>query len=177
MVLVKGIKNEILNGFCNSYLLWFDSLATKDRLPLSHKFFIVVIVCNKLIYILIAYLTISLFIGYATDYILKEENRRKLLSDFLKKYSTPELYSIYGNPGEAASAKLAGKLLGSKVGIALTGVVTGSAIIDHTLTHTGVWDSVSYKINTNSGMSPDQAIGRLPKNRSSILDSMSGKSS
>ena len=43
----KGIIEEILNSFCNSYLLWFNSLATKNKLPLSHKVFIFFVICKK----------------------------------------------------------------------------------------------------------------------------------
>ena len=110
-----------------------------------------------------------MIITIATDYALKNKEKREILSNFLKKHSTPELFLIYGNPGEAAAAKLAGKLLSDKAGSAIAKTIVGAAVADHCLTHTGVYDSISFKVNTASGMSHDEAIKRLPV-RSSVID-------
>lgn len=113
-------------------------------------------------------------IAFLTDFILFSDKRRKVFSDFLKKYSTPELFAIYGNPGGAAAAKLAGKLLSSKT-ILATGVgCVGAAGCDHFMVHSGLYDNLSYSLSKLSGMSEEDAIKRLPNpdNRSSAIDAI-----
>jgi len=165
-----NIKNKILTICCDSFLLWFNSLATKGRLPLSHHIFILLTVINRYLWLLSFYFAFSIVVSLLTDFILKDKQRRKRLSVFLKSHATPELFPIYGNPGEAAIAKLAGKFLTGKAGAAVAGSVFIATTADHVCTHTGLYDSISFKSSIDAGMTSEEAMSRLPS-RVSLADS------
>lgn len=175
MNVIKKLKQNLLRYSCNGYLLWFDEVSTKTALPPSHFIWILWCVKSHYFKLLYFYIGLSLAIAVITDIILKDKSRTKKLSDFLKKHSSPELFQIFGNPGEAAAAKLAGKALGSKTAMALGTSVAIAGGVDHVMTHTGVYDSISYKVNTAAGMSEETAIARLPE-RNSALDHILKKS-
>lgn len=170
------IKQLLLRNLFNMYLRWFDSLATRTRLPFSHIIFIFISIQTHSFKILFTYITLSIMLAYLTDLILMRKKWTKAFSDILKEYSEPDLFLIFGNPGEAAAAKLAGKALGSKAIVATGIACTGGIACDHVLTHTGVYDAISFKVTTGVGIDEKTAISRLP-DRNSALDQMLKKGS
>lgn len=171
-MIFRNLRETAIRYVFDSYLLWFNSVATMGVLPLSHTLFIFFTLQNHCFYILYCYTGLAVIVAFATDFVLLSKERRKSFSILLKKYTTPELFAIYGNPGEAAAAKLAGKMLGSKVVVATGAAAAAAAAGDHVLTHTGAYDSLSYAMNTQSGMSSEQAFSRLPKERYSAIDAL-----
>lgn len=169
--LFGNIRENLLRRVTNSYLYWFNEVATRGVLPFSHVIFIFWCVKSHYFKFLWIYIGISFTISLCTDFVLADKKRTQRLSEFLKKNSSPELFQIFGNPGEAALLKLAGKILTNKTVAAVGSGVVVATGVDHALTHTGIYDSISYKVNTAAGMDSETALSRLPAERHSAVDS------
>ena len=128
----------MMTSVCNYYLLWFESLATRNTLIFSQKILIFICIVSSFIKLGFFIILLNVCLAISTDVALRIDSVRKKIGMFLKIHTTPELFEIFGNSGTAATVKAAGKIITLPV-VKSAATATATALaLDHFTTQTGL---------------------------------------